>query len=348
MLIFKRSRQERQERKERPNAPAYVARGGDLVFPHPAALRGVRVYSFLLDADRGALQALLDAWLNRPSGGAVKYVALAPYVALTCVHNDSISSVHPEASGNGSVEETDFSFWAPALGMKRAAGLWIPDRLVWLPAYIFVDDIYALAAGRELYGFPKTLGRFRLPESPEEASRFTLETPAFRVWSAAERCAFRPVLDVSRVEGAPPGASRDPGGVEEALLGLRRLLVEGQKDTPAHLLSLLAGAFERLGPKRLRFVFLKQFRGVGDSTRACYQAITEATTEIVATRGGGLLPGPYRLTLHHLDSHPIARDLGLVGEGEGEGNPRVLPVRHAFWGDFDCTLDEGEEIWRAP
>lgn len=66
--------------------------------------------------------------------------------------------------------------------------------------------------------------------------------------------------------------------------------------------------------------------------------------EIARLRGGGLLPGDFELTLFHLDSHPIARELGL---GEG-GDTLVVPAALAFHADMDFTLGLGDEVWKAP
>ena len=81
-------------------------------------------------------------------------------------------------------------------------------------------------------------------------------------------------------------------------------------------------------------LFLKQFRDVANSRMACYQAITEVEAEVTRFDAWpGLVE--YDLTLEHLDSSPIATDLGIVP------NQRLLGVKLAF----DMAIRPGRVLW---
>ena len=87
-------------------------------------------------------------------------------------------------------------------------------------------------------------------------------------------------------------------------------------------------------------VFLKQFRDIADTRRACYQAVVEAPIHIQTFRQGGILPDAYTLSVHSLESHPLAQALGLkLNDGKQSA---ALGV----WMQVDFSIDVGKEIWR--
>ena len=86
----------------------------------------------------------------------------------------------------------------------------------------------------------------------------------------------------------------------------------------------------------VNMLFLKQFRDTGDTRRACYQSVVEASARMTALRAGAPLPGSFEVRIPRKDSHPIVADLGLPGE-------IITPV-FAAWLDFDFDVDEGREV----
>ena len=63
-------------------------------------------------------------------------------------------------------------------------------------------------------------------------------------------------------------------------------------------------------------VFLKQFRDSADGSLACYQSVVEAPVNVTKAK-----PRPstrdWQVTIHPIDSHPIARDLGVRSQVAG-------------------------------
>ncbi len=60
--------------------------------------------------------------------------------------------------------ETEVGFWLLTLVSRRVGEMWVPDHLVWFMPYLFVDNGYAIMAGREVYGFNKMGAQFEKPE----------------------------------------------------------------------------------------------------------------------------------------------------------------------------------------
>jgi hypothetical protein len=328
------------KRSPPPSSPLYVEHNGELVHPHPALCSGTRALAFLLEADLGALQELCDKWLNRPARGAVRYVVPAPYVWLSYADIERITSTDPRARAMGWVPETDVAFWIPTIAMKRAAGIWIPDGFAWFPPYLFVNDVFALAAGRELYGFNKTLAQITKPSAFPEVDRFSVEAPGFSQYRPDSQAKLHPLLEVRRLPGDSSPAMHASGSIRDRLGGIFAGAL-GNLKSPELPGSL--DVLKLLSPSSLRVVLLKQFRAIHDIDRACYQAIIETSFRLPAVRRSGLLPGRHEITLHPMDSYPIARDLGL----KGSGDPLVQTSALAFFSDFDFILELGEERFRA-
>ncbi|RYE94192.1 MAG: hypothetical protein EOO75_02590 [Myxococcales bacterium] len=103
--------------------------------------------------------------------------------------------------------------------------------------------------------------------------------------------------------------------------------------------AFFVDAFEDLLGGHMPMVFLKQFRDSATSTRACYQAIVEASATVKSVSRGGLLAGGWTLDLNQYDSLKMRDRLGLEAQ---------TTVAHGFWLDFTFSMDLGGEVWRAP
>jgi hypothetical protein len=324
-----------------PEKPEYVEHGGQQTYAQPLELHGVRFYAFLLEADHQALQHLCDQRLNRPARGQVEYHPLLPRVLLGVADIQKAFCVNPPDSTKGWLREVDVAFWVPVAKVQRDAGVAQVERVAWFLPYVFVDSGVAAASGREVYGFPKALGKFHLPAGPDEPFRLTVDT------EVVEHYGPQPSeLQVRRLLEVEPAAD-DSGwlagvwaDVLEAFTDFRQLLLGDGDSVTLPGLGLVGEVVDFLRQEEVPLVFLKQFRDVADGRRACYQAVVEAPAQVLQFRNGGPLRGAHRVTLHHYDSCPIAQDLGL--------NPAGQTALGAWYSDFDFLMGNGREVWRAP
>ena len=79
----------------------YVGYGGTQMLQPPYNAENVGFYAFLVRADPGALQTLLDNRLNRPSGGAVEFEPAGPFVVLAFNKLEKMYSVNPPDRDKG-------------------------------------------------------------------------------------------------------------------------------------------------------------------------------------------------------------------------------------------------------
>jgi hypothetical protein len=322
-----------------PTQPLFVPRGGEQVFCQPLELRQVRFTSFLFHADTAALQGVCDRYLNGPSGGAVHYRPLLPRVLLGVADIGRVFPVGSPDHRKGWVSEIDIAFWVPVARSRKVLGVSFTERLAWFLPYVFVDNAWAFAAGREVYGFPKEMGTFQVPRASTDPAVVTVDTLAVERFSPEAQGRVRRLLEVRRADAEPVGHAHQTWDQLEEVFEdfLHVLLGNGGVSLPGF--GLLAQAFQFVRHHEVPLIFLRQFRDVADGRRACYQAVVEALTQVQQFRRAGRLPGEYRLTLNALDSHPIAEELGLSAQGQ--------EALGAWYVDFDFMLENGRELWRA-
>jgi len=312
--------------------PTYVSRPGENVHLQPYDCNAAKLYGFYLKADPATVQArLVDPILNAPTGGACAYQVVGDLVLISFADAAHCGSTLPPDSGIGFVRELSCTLWIPLLAPASATG---PERLVFYPAYISVDNSWSFAAGREVYGFPKSYGPMEIPSGDPAA--FMASALVMPTFGPNNQGVVAPLVTIKRT-----GPLSHDKTLWNDLLEAIGAVVDIWKEAngPALLPELIKDLIGLALHKEVPGVFLKQFRDATDGTRACYQAIIEAGSFVTAFRGGGVLDGDYAVTLPDYASHPIASDLGLAA---GD-----YPLELGFHADFDFTIAAGREIWRA-
>jgi hypothetical protein len=177
-----------------------------------------------------------------------------------------------------------------------------------------------------------------MPDRPALTGNLSATTMVLEKFGPGASTKDACVLQVEHAEEGPEGASW--ADLRTAWRAVFDVLAKDAAIAEVAGAQLALGLLEGLGPSTLPVVFLKQFRDVGDSTAACYQALVEARTQITTFRSGGRLPGKFNLIVKNFDSHPVATDLGIEGES--------VPVDFPFFVDVDFVMGLGTELWRAP
>ena len=250
-----------RQRAEPPVAlPRYVDRPGEMALRAPYMLEEVSMTALVLTARQAALGSLIDRYLNIPARGHVRYVPAAPFVVLAAAFAGRAYSGDPEHRRLGYMPETDVAFWVPAWAMRPGKGGLIPERLVWFLPHVFVSSGAAAAAGREIYGFPKSVVELEARHSEHALDHLSVMGEVL-ARHTPETCGTRArILEVSRSHATPgPLRSAGPGArrhhpaarpVGRVGLGVGASLLRGWGDDrvpeavprrPAHGSRLLPG-----------------------------------------------------------------------------------------------------------
>jgi hypothetical protein len=237
------------------------------------------------------------------------------------------------------VAEPQVAMWVPIVLRDPTSER---DRFAMFIPYIWLDNAMSLATGRELFGYPKSWGWLKFPAAgtPGGAASAGAAAPRWKVdafglnYAPDALAARHRLLEVVRT-----------GTVEEAAVNDLLSLEELARDMATHLfagsdvladLELAADVVDDVRAHRMRGVFLKQVRDVRDGLAAALQQVVEADYEILRLRARPML-AEHRLTVHHLDSHPVRDELGL--------DSQTLGLAYEVEMDFD--VGGGRVLWDA-
>ncbi len=316
--------------------PAYVSqRGhGEQSSLPPGKIEGGMGWWFAVVADQTAMQTLVDAQLNAPSGGAgPNYRVLGRHMLISILDADRLTT---PAESVGYVPDQECGLWIPLLVWQ---GL-IPRLVFWMP-YVFINSSAGMCTGREVWGYPKEISSFVIPRDPSTADTFIVNATIFRDLDPGTLGTFEPLIRIRRTTGAP-STGRIAGawsGFEDAAKAVGKELAENGVHFSIHGVEEGIALAKLALSMNIPLANLKQFRDAQDPTRACYQAIVEGPIRMDSFGGGWFLPGGYTLEITPAQSHQIVADFGLPSN--------VVPVELAFWMKMGFSAMPGREVWRA-
>src|SRR4051794_23855018 len=142
--------------------PEYVEFGLRSTMAGPFRSTKGQMRMLLLEGDAKRIEALVDRVLTAPARGAAAYRPLSRHVLLS-VGESLVSSREPPENGWGRVRGALAAVWVPVWAGRQGRDGFEADRLCMCVTHILVDNPIPHAAGREIYGYPKALGRFDPP-----------------------------------------------------------------------------------------------------------------------------------------------------------------------------------------
>lgn len=318
------------------NRPPFIYRGGGMMMHPPFEQKDSLLFGFFLKGDLRKLQALCDKCLNAVSREQYLFEPLSQYVMLTLTRINKDYSLHPADREKGWGKEIDASFWVPVGRYIIRDNQKVLDKIHWFSPYIWVDHPMTILNGRDIFGYPKYLGRFEMPESPANADFFSMDIDAFKTHSAETEAGYSRLFEVKRqpVMGVD-GVVEEWDEFTDFACGLYRSMRNWDVDLIHPDSSLMLQLLSGLKQPHLPQLFLKQFPD-GNGENAVYQALMTSPAMIKKFRKAGLLLGDYEFTLQSVASAPIAEDLGIaVGTHE---------VALGFYVDFDFTIEPPQEL----
>ena len=247
----------------------FVEYGGLGTAPGPLSCQGAVLNGFWLEADLSKLTTLCERVFDEPSGERVRVTPLIGAVMLTFGEIGAIKA-GGSWTDRGVVTERQVAVWIPIVVERTdEGGDSITEVGVFIP-FMWLDNPISIASGREVYGFPKTLGWATFPgETPRGQADssggtvsdcFQLDTFALRRHRPTEQPARTPLLRVRRLpeERRRRKHQRVRGGLPRLATKLaRRLPTDGAQQRlgrpprPAILARWLVGLWALL-PAPLR------------------------------------------------------------------------------------------------
>lgn len=298
------------------------------VFRGPYLQKDVSLAALLYRADVSILTALCDQSLNVVASSPYRYVPLTSNVML--VYADMlVSSLNERDSQVGFFPETEAGFWILTVAMQKTSNGEIPHHLAWFLPNLFVTEGNSIATGREVYGFNKQAGEINKP-SEIYSPRFAVDVLGIKQFApdavAQKERLFE--VSISAEEQSQIGWSDWSSAKDYFTSAIMNSI---RPDMGSSIIGFVAQTLVNHIP----LVFLKQMRSASNVEKASYQKIVEAPLQIREFYAGAKLTQPCTLSLTHLDSHPLAKRLGLQA---------VQTNLLGAWLNVDFILELGTEL----
>ena len=311
-----------------PPAPRYVDYGSLMAPPAPFHSLNTRLWGFWARANRNRIAQLCDKVFTAPTAGAVRCRPLSGYVMITWGDIARVVSATPPYDKRGGVHEPQVAIWVPVALRDPTSSR---ERFAMCIPYIWLDNAMSLAAGRELFGYPKAWGWPKFPSPKDRPQRWRLD--AFGLDFKPDALARRHrLLEVVQSDSPVRGTAAEL----HSLADVARHAAGSLFDDVWADLGVAESFVSELLRDRLVNVFLKQFRSVEDGLGASLQQVVEADYEITRLRAKPVLL-EHELTVRHLDSHPVIDELGL--------SDQTLSI--AYEVEMDFNVGDGRVLWDA-
>jgi hypothetical protein len=307
-----RSADSRQQSPKPPvAAPLYVDYGSLMTPPAPFHSLDTTLWGFWAQADEKLIAKLCDKVFAEPSGGAVKCRPLSDYLMITWGSIGRVVSGTPPYDQRGGVAEPQVAIWVPVAVTDPTSS---HERFAMFVPYLWLCNPMSLAAGRELFGYPKSGGKPEFPAPTDDPQVWKLSVFGLDYSRDALAAWGHPLLEVVQSDSVLLAAEANIDSLAGLARDAAKRLFAG-RDLLGDLDLDLSIAKDILDD-RMPNVYLKQFRSIEDGLSAAFQQVTQADYKVMQLRAWPVL-SEHKLTVHQLDSHPVIKELGLKDQTLG-------------------------------
>jgi len=316
--------------------PRYIVTPGALELAPPYKFKELEIRSFPLRADPVKLQLLVDQ-LNIAPPEVCEFRAVGNLVFMQLAVYPYLES---EKDPAGWFEENEMSFNLLVACGKRVNGKFVASSLAYYFPFIYVDNDWAIATGREVFGYPKTESEMKFGAAGEREifSLTTLALPVEGRTEQARKVKLVEIVETEKLSGWKRIVSEVTGVVSE----LAELVVGPGGVASQGNNGVVASLFDTFLKEKVGIVSLKQFRDAAKPDLACYQAVVQTDFLIDKWHKMALLPGKYAARIACVDSMPIVSALGLTVDADG-----LVESMQPFAMVYDCTVTTGTNLFVA-
>ncbi len=256
----------------------FIEQPGNQQGAPPYYFPGVKVRSFPMPADMGALGSYCRRYLNLFAPD-IWFEPVVPLVYLVVNHYPRMeSSEHGQRIEASWMRQHEYGFMMPVVRWQRGPlGLAVP-RLTWVFPFIGVDNATSAITGQEVLGFQKAVGKIEVAEA-QGHYRVDVQMPGFGAFGEQDKLqellslTGKRMVDVPAVLRPGPSAlSRAAGGRGHHPLNMGLGGLGVGLDV---LEQLVEQWLELVAPGLLSVTNLKQFRDPSAPDTAAYSALVE-------------------------------------------------------------------------
>jgi hypothetical protein len=282
--------------------PLFSRFPGNVIAKPPCRMTNANMYGFFIKGDTETIQKYLDQTLNSVPDTSGKYECLSPYVLLTFTDIENIASLAPGFAEQGSMQETDIIIWLPVAKMVKGK----VDHVYWYPAFICVNNIYALINGINTWGYNKYMCDYTMPDIGGTPDEFSISVDAFQPFTPQTKMANHLLMEVKKVSDGP---SNKVGEFIELVKEAFTLLSTEKSffNMDINALKQLLDGFKN--PQMDQILF-KQFPD-GKGENAVYQGVVHSPSLIKKIHSAEIYGHEYDVTLHQVDTFRLDLAFGI-------------------------------------
>ncbi|KPV95644.1 hypothetical protein AN214_02212 [Pseudoalteromonas sp. P1-9] len=309
-----------------PLQPNFIQFPGNVIAEPPCRMLNANQYGFFVKGCSEKIQTYIDTTLNAVKSDEFRFKALSAYTLLTFTDIENIASKVPPFSEQGWMQETDIIFWLPVAKMVNKRGKEKVDHIYWYPAFITVNNIYALINGRETWGYNKYLCDYKMPNIGELPQFFELSLDAFQPFSPNTKMAKHKLLEVNLVE---QGGEHPVSDFVELVKEAFEILKSDTDffDLDLNAIKQLLDGF--VNPQMDQILF-KQLPN-GDGSKAVYQGVVHSPSIIKKVHSAKIYKHEFDVTVYQLDTFPLGEMFG------------IYPGTHRALLPFNVVMDFDQE-----
>ena len=308
------------------NLPPFVQFPGNVIAQPPCRMLNANMYGFFVKGDIDKITNYIDKTLNTVKMKNMRFKPLSAYTLLTFTDIQNIASKVPEFRQQGWMQETDIIIWLPVAKMVKHDDDEKVDHIYWYPAFIAVNNIYALINGRETWGYNKYLCDYQMPNIGEAPNYFSISLDAFQPFSPDTQMAPHKLLEVNLVE------QNDEHSVSDFIELVKEAFEILKSDTDFFDLDINAIKQLMRGfiKPQMDQILFKQLPN-GDGTKAVYQGVVHSPSIIKEVHKAHIYKHEFEVTVHQLATFPLNDMFGIA------------PGKHQALLPFNVLMDFDQE-----
>jgi len=267
----------------------------------PCRMTNANMYGFFAEVEVEKVQQYIDSTLNIAATDSMTFKALGEFALITFTDIEKIASVTPPFNNHGWMQETDIIIWLPTVKVEHGD----ISHLYWYPAFICVNNIYALINGRETWGYNKYLCEYEMPSSVSALSPFSISLACFKQFSPNSKLQMNELFSITQT------INKEDNSFLSVLDDFGEQVANLFEGTHFGIdLSLIKQLLKGFINPQMDQILFKQFPD-GEGENAVYQSVMHSPSEIKKVHKLKLLKSDFTLNLTQLDSFPLADMFGL-------------------------------------
>jgi hypothetical protein len=305
---------------------------------------------FALEADETKLTKLCDKHINSVAAAAGQTFSIKPIQSVVLLEVLTYGKMFSTFEGRekmGYSSQNELFFAIPVAlydseddankGIVHSVGLFTP--------FLFVDNDWSLVSGRDIVGFPKLEGEFRMPSDATVLTPTSIKARVLDPFQHDTESRFETIVHIESSD--VQSLETDSASAAWPFGPLPQLYDATNRAAPFPVAADIMTLLEAAAGDRVNDFTLRQFRDGTSPHKSSYQSVLRSELILDSFENLGLFNNAFVKVYNHA-SLPLVDILGLTVLPSGKIEPELAFL---FQGDFRFDIGEtlltrcGDNTW---